>query len=132
MKRVKILLLIFVIFSIMLPIYGIEVPDEWYWKAIETLEKSEKHREDLQGQVDLLTVELNQTERQLDIYRQKYNAQKGFYGGGGASYSFLGAKYPIGVNGMLQYKFDRWALYMTGGYANGLYIGAGGIIKIGW
>lgn len=117
-------MLILMICFMAIPMMAAEISDEWLL-AVKT------HIESLQKQVDLLTVEVNQAERQLDIYRQKYNSQKGFYGGGGASYSFLGATYPIGVNGMLQYKFDRWALYMTGGYANGLYIGAGGIIKIG-
>ena len=124
MKLLKVLLPILMIClgSSLAP--AAEVSDEW-------LETVKVHIESLQAQVDLLTVEVNQAERQLDIYRQKYNSQKGFYGGGGASYSFLGATYPIGVNGMLIYKFDRWGLYATGGYANGLYIGAGGVIKIG-
>ncbi len=124
MKRVIGLLMILMICLVSNLVLAAEVSDEW-------LVAVKVHIESLQEQIDLLTVEVNEADLLLDSYRQKYESQKGFYGGGGASYSFLGATYPIGVNGMLMYKFDRWGLYATGGYANGLYIGAGGMIKIG-
>jgi hypothetical protein len=117
------------------------VTEEWYNEAIETiewkinaekiLEQSRDHIIALQNQVDLLmdeinilTVELNETDMRLDMYRQKYNSQKGFYAGGGATY-------PLGVNAMMLYKFDRLGLYVNTGYTTGFYVGAGGIIKIG-
>ena len=124
MKQAKLSLMILIVCLISVPAMAVEVSEEW-------LETVKVQIESLQRQVDLLTVEIEQTERQLDIYRQINNAQKGFYAGGGGSYTFGKANYPIGINAMLQYKFDRWALYTIGGYANGLFIGAGGIIKIG-
>ena len=124
MKRVLILLVIFVIFSIMLPIYAIEVDDEWYKKAIDTLANSDKYIAKLLDEIDSLTAELNATDVRLDYYRQKYNAQRGLYIGGNAAY-------PVGASGMAMIKFDQWGLYTIGGYQNGFYIGLGGIFKIG-
>jgi hypothetical protein len=107
-----------------IPAIAAEVSDEW-------LEAVKAHIESLQKQVDLLTVEVNESDRRLDYYRQKYESQKGFYAGGAATYSFFNATYPIGVSGIAMYKFDRWGIYTTGGYANGLFVGLGGIVKIG-
>ncbi len=146
MKRLMSLLIVLTICLIPVPLLapnppGIWVTEEWYNEAIETIEwriEAEEVLEQLRdhiillqdqvnlltGEVGILTTELNETDIRLDIYRQKYNAQKGFYAGGGIIY-------PIGINAIALYKFDRLGLYINTGYTTGFYVGAGGMIKIG-
>lgn len=100
-----------------IPIIAVDVPEEW-------LIEVKTHIEDLQAQVDLLTVELNETEKMLDIYRQREKAQQGWYVGGNVTY-------PLGANAIGMYKFKRWGWYATGGYNNGFNIGTGIMVKIG-
>ena len=117
MKRAKVLLLILTLCLVSSPVLAAEVSDEWLAEVVE-------HISTLQAKVDSLIAELNATDVRLDYYRQRYNAQKGLYVGGAATY-------PIGINGMALYKFERWGLYSVAGYQNGFYIGLGGVFKIG-
>ena len=116
---------------ITLPIYAIEVPDEWYHGTIEALERADEQIAELQGEVFALTEELNDKDMLIDAYRQaleeteyRLDQQTGWYLGGNVTY-------PWGGEAIAQYKFKRWGPYLLGGYTQDVHIGLGVLIKVG-
>jgi len=129
-KTVKLLTIsfaIFAIFSITLHTFAIEVPDEWYYKAIETMARSEEQILHLQGRVDDLTDELVQKKMEVVVLEAKIDRlsqtrkdeTRGVWVGGGSGY-------PFGVYGSFNYQFNsRFMVNSSAGYMDGFLIQVG-------
>lgn len=98
------------------------------WRAGEQSKADRAEIESLYEEISRLVVEvetLKVEKAQLErLYIKKLNRQKGFYIGGNFGYPF------INIDAMIMYKFDRFGLYLIGGYNQQPDIGAGFLIKI--
>jgi len=105
----------------------LDICEELLFTQDRDLKTAEKEIESLYAEIDRLVKEKVSLQLENEILRYQEKAHKGLYIGGGGG---VNLNKNILIEATLMYKFNRSALYLSGGYMAVPYVQIGYLYKI--